>query len=96
MALIFWAAGWVALLGWCGRCFFGYFFAVRKALGRDPFPSLTEMFDTYFAELWPAFYKHQTDPAMEGMRRRMWIAFALWIGNGILGLRVWAAILGWI
>jgi hypothetical protein len=91
-----WAAGSTAFFIWYARCSLRYFIAFRKSLGRDPEPSLAEVFDTYFAELWPAQFKRQADPEMESMRRRMWLAFALWIGHVILSYRVWAAVAGWM
>jgi hypothetical protein len=88
--------GGILLLGWCIASSNRYFAATRKAEGLDPAPSLNEIFSGLADEHLSALTRHQAEPKVETLRRRAWLAVAVWVGYMVLGYRVWAAIAGWL
>jgi hypothetical protein len=40
--------------------------------------------------------RRQVDPALESMRRRVWLAFAVWVLYALLGDAFWRALVHWL
>ena len=96
MALVLWALGFVPLFIWGGRCSWQYWVATRKSLGKDTVASPLEMLTTLPEENAAAYLHRQADPAMESLRRRVWLALALWCLYGVFGHAFWAIVVDWL
>ena len=86
--------GSMAFFAWYLWCSLRYYVALRRSLGRDFNPSLSELLDSYFVEGWHAQFSRQADPLLESMRRRVWLAMALCIGYVLLSHAFWGIVLG--
>jgi hypothetical protein len=96
VALALWALGFVPLFIWDGRRSWRYWVATRKSLDKDTVTSPIELLTTLPEENVEAYLKRQADPAMESLRRKVWLALALWCLYGVLGHGFWAIVVDWL
>ncbi|HEX7543212.1 MAG TPA: hypothetical protein VF361_00225 [Candidatus Limnocylindrales bacterium] len=68
-----------------------YWAATRKARGKPFVASLTEVFTGKTGD---HMFEHQTDPAMESMRRRIWLEWGCCAAYAFLGFAFWRAVVG--
>lgn len=90
MAIALWTLGAVPFLIWFGWCTIRY----RSARGRPMVVSPMEMFGDDLAEKMSATFRRQTEPRLESLRRRVWVAFGLCFAYMVFGASFWSALVG--
>jgi hypothetical protein len=94
--LVLWALGFVPFFIWGGSWSWRYWAATRKSLGRDVVASPLEFWTTLPDENAAAYLHRQANPAMESLRRKVWLALALGCLYGVFGLAFWSMVVDWL
>lgn len=95
MAIVLWALGSVPFLVLGALYAWRFHVATRRSLGRDQGPG-SEVSRTFGGAMWSEYFKRQTDPQRETLRRRAWLCVFFLYVYAVLGYRVWAAVVGWL
>jgi hypothetical protein len=91
IAIALWMLTCLSLFVVYGRDSWRYRAATRRAQGKPFVASLTEVFTGKTGDY---MFEHQSDPAMESMRRRIWLEFGCCAAYAFLGFAFWRAVVG--
>ncbi len=94
MVTVLWALGAVALLIWFLWNAHLYSVAVKGVERKDSMASPPEVLSPPPERNVWAILRRQRDPAMESLRRRVWLAFAVWLLYALLGDAFWRVLVG--
>lgn len=96
MAMALWALGAVAPLIWFLWNSQRYRVARKGAEGKSYRVSPPEVIGLPSRRNDWAILGRQPDPVMESLRRRVWLAFAVWLLYALFGDAFWRVLVGWL